>query len=105
MPRRPAETTVDRLRRRERDDRGYVKTGADIGRAIDGDRFPFRLETSMPGVFAVGDIRSGSLKRVAAAVGEGSSAIRHVHDYLALVREKSAWLILASRSLTMVSSR
>jgi thioredoxin reductase (NADPH) len=67
-----------------RDDRGYVITGAEIGRPIDGDRLPFRLETSMPGVFAVGDVRNGSMKRVAAAVGEGSSAIRHVHEYLAL---------------------
>jgi thioredoxin reductase (NADPH) len=67
-----------------RDERGYVVTGAEIGRPIDVDRFPFRLETSMPGVFAVGDVRNGSMKRVAAAVGEGSSAIRHVHEYLAL---------------------
>jgi thioredoxin reductase (NADPH) len=68
----------------DRDDRGYVITGAEIGRPIDGERFPYRLETSMPGVFAVGDVRNGSMKRVAAAVGEGSSAIRHVHEYLAL---------------------
>jgi thioredoxin reductase (NADPH) len=47
-------------------------------------RAPFLLETSMPGVFAVGDIRHGSVKRVASAVGEGSIAIRLVHDYLAL---------------------
>ncbi|MCU1457960.1 MAG: FAD-binding protein [Actinomycetia bacterium] len=47
-------------------------------------RDPLPLETSLPGVFAVGDVRSGSLKRVAAAVGEGSSAVRSVHDYLAM---------------------
>jgi thioredoxin reductase (NADPH) len=47
-------------------------------------RDPFPLETSVPGVFAVGDVRSGSIKRVAAAVGEGSSAVRSVHDYLAI---------------------
>jgi len=41
-------------------------------------------ETSLPGVFAVGDVRLGSMKRVAAAVGEGSSAVRAVHEYLAL---------------------
>jgi thioredoxin reductase (NADPH) len=41
------------------------------------------LETSMPGLFAVGDVRHGSVKRVASAVGEGSIAIRMVHDYLA----------------------
>ncbi len=46
-------------------------------------RDPLPLETSAPGVFAVGDVRSGSLKRVAAAVGEGSTAVRSVHDYLA----------------------
>jgi thioredoxin reductase (NADPH) len=47
-------------------------------------RDPLPFETSAPGVFAVGDVRSGSLKRVAAAVGEGSSAVRSVHDYLAM---------------------
>ena len=46
-------------------------------------RDPLPFETSIPGVFAVGDVRSGSMKRVAAAVGEGSSAVRSVHDYLA----------------------
>jgi thioredoxin reductase (NADPH) len=46
-------------------------------------RDPLPFETSLPGVFAVGDVRSGSMKRVAAAVGEGSSAVRAVHDYLA----------------------
>jgi thioredoxin reductase (NADPH) len=48
-----------------------------------GGRDPLPLETSTPGVFAVGDVRSGSLKRVAAAVGEGSAAVRSVHEYLA----------------------
>ena len=47
-------------------------------------RDPLPFETSQPGVFAVGDVRSGSMKRVAAAVGEGSSAVRSVHEYLAL---------------------
>ncbi len=47
-------------------------------------REPLPFETSVPGVFAVGDVRSGSMKRVAAAVGEGSSAVRCVHDYLAM---------------------
>jgi thioredoxin reductase (NADPH) len=46
-------------------------------------RAPLPYETSLPGVFAVGDVRQGSLKRVAAAVGEGSSAVRSVHEYLA----------------------
>ena len=49
-----------------------------------GGRDPLPFETSQPGVFAVGDVRLGSMKRVAAAVGEGSSAVRSVHDYLAL---------------------
>ena len=48
-------------------------------------RDPLPLETSMPGVFAVGDVRNGSIKRVAAAVGEGSSAVRSVHDHIATV--------------------
>ena len=47
-------------------------------------RTPLPFETSAPGVFAVGDVRSGSMKRVAAAVGEGSSAVRSVHEYLSL---------------------
>jgi len=48
-----------------------------------GGRAPLPFETSQPGIFAVGDVRHGSMKRVAAAVGEGSSAVRSVHDYLA----------------------
>jgi thioredoxin reductase (NADPH) len=55
-----------------------VRTGADFT-----TRAPLPFETSLPGVFAVGDVRQGSLKRVAAAVGEGSSAVRSVHEYLA----------------------
>jgi thioredoxin reductase (NADPH) len=46
-------------------------------------REPFLLETSMPGVFAAGDVRSGSIKRCASAVGEGAMAVRLVHQYLA----------------------
>jgi thioredoxin reductase (NADPH) len=55
-----------------------IRSGAFAGRD------PLPLETSVPGVFAVGDVRSGSIKRVASAVGEGSSAVRSVHDYLAI---------------------
>jgi thioredoxin reductase (NADPH) len=62
------------------DDRGFVLTGADAGR--DGDRLPSLLETSQPGVFAVGDVRSGSIKRVTSAVGEGAMAVRLIHEYL-----------------------
>jgi thioredoxin reductase (NADPH) len=46
-------------------------------------RLPLPFETSYPGLFAVGDVRSGSIKRVAAAVGEGSAAVRSVHEFLA----------------------
>jgi thioredoxin reductase (NADPH) len=67
---------------------GFVLTDRSLPDALANDsvfggRDPLPLETSQPGVFAVGDVRSGSLKRVAAAVGEGSSAVRSVHDYLA----------------------
>ncbi|HEX2273824.1 MAG TPA: FAD-dependent oxidoreductase [Acidimicrobiales bacterium] len=64
-----------------RDAQGFVLTGTDVG-ADDGwplDRRPFPLETSLPGVLAVGDVRHGSVKRVASAVGEGSSAIQILH--------------------------
>ncbi|MEA2439684.1 MAG: thioredoxin reductase [Thermoleophilaceae bacterium] len=70
------------------DDRGFVLTGPDVLRAAtngewrDG-RPPLLLETSRPGVLAVGDVRSGSIKRVASAVGEGSMAVRLVHEHLA----------------------
>ena len=68
-----------------RDARGYVLTGEDVveaGRAP-GGRDPYLLETSMPGIFAAGDVRASPVKRVAAAVGEGSMAIAFVHRYLA----------------------
>ena len=67
------------------DDKGFVLTGADV-MARDlwkGGRSPYFLETSCPGVFAVGDARAGSVKRVASAVGEGSMSIALVHRYLA----------------------
>jgi thioredoxin reductase (NADPH) len=74
-----------------RDARGFVLTGPDVV-ALDGDaarwplqRAPFLLETSRPGVFAVGDVRLSSMKRVASAVGEGSSAVSLVHLYLETV--------------------
>jgi thioredoxin reductase (NADPH) len=66
-------------------DGGFIRTGADI--EDDGiwplERSPFSLETSMPGVFAAGDVRHGSMNRVASAVGEGSIAIRLVHEFFA----------------------
>jgi thioredoxin reductase (NADPH) len=66
----------------ERDSHGYIVTGRDlIGWAR--VRPPFPLETSIPGIFAAGDVRSNSVKRVASGVGEGSMAIAYVHHYLA----------------------
>ncbi|HEY4868878.1 MAG TPA: FAD-dependent oxidoreductase [Candidatus Dormibacteraeota bacterium] len=62
------------------DDHGFVLTGKDLPADTDG-RMRLPLETSRPGVFAAGDVRSGSIKRVASAVGEGSMAVRLVHDY------------------------
>jgi len=67
----------------ERDRRGFILTGADVSARWPLDRQPLAFETSMPGVFAVGDVRYGSVKRVAGAVGEGSVAIGSVHQYLA----------------------
>ena len=67
-----------------RDQWGFILTGPDTGPRWPLRRAPFLLETSMPGVFAVGDVRRGTVKRVASAVGEGSIAIRMVHEYLAL---------------------
>jgi thioredoxin reductase (NADPH) len=67
-----------------RDDHGFVLTGRDLPPdACATDRPPLPFETSMPGVFAVGDVRHGSIKRVAEAVGEGSVAVGSVHQHLA----------------------
>ena len=68
-----------------RDDRGYVLTGADAPHDADAEHARLPFETTMPGVFALGDVRAGSVKRIAAAVGEGSAAVAHVHSYLARV--------------------
>jgi len=73
------------------DDRGFILTGRDLDAALDASpaspwplsRAPQMLETSLPGVFAVGDVRSGNVKRVASAVGEGAIAIHLVHRSLA----------------------
>lgn len=70
------------------DDKGFIKTGPDLSREDLSNarwpltRQPYLLETSLPGVFAVGDVRGGSIKRVASAVGEGSIAISFVHRVL-----------------------
>ena len=68
-----------------RDERGFILTGAQIPKDIvqkNFDRAPMLLESSVPGIFAVGDVRQGSVKRVASGVGEGSIAVQFVHQYL-----------------------
>jgi thioredoxin reductase (NADPH) len=75
----------------ETDERGFLLTGSQLtsGRTSPPEAFrslgrpPHLLETSVPGVFAVGDVRSRSVKRVASAVGEGSMSVSFVHQYLA----------------------
>jgi thioredoxin reductase (NADPH) len=69
----------------ELDEKGFIKTGTRVGDAEiwkQKNRPPFYLETSRAGVFAAGDVRSDSVKRVASSVGEGSMAVQFVHDYL-----------------------
>jgi thioredoxin reductase (NADPH) len=69
-----------------RDDRGFVLTGADLGTPPPDwplDVPPLPLETSVPGIFAAGDVRHGSIKRIASSVGEGAMAVRFVHERLA----------------------
>jgi thioredoxin reductase (NADPH) len=70
------------------DAKGFVLTGLDLPQgASPARRSALPLETSRPGVFAVGDVRAGSTKRVAAAVGEGAAAVAQIHAVLALQRE------------------
>jgi len=75
----------------ERDERGFILTGPDLirnGQRPKGwtlDRDPFLLETNIAGIFAVGDVRHGSVKRVASGVGEGSVAVQFIHQYLSKV--------------------
>jgi thioredoxin reductase (NADPH) len=81
-----AEPRTEWLTGLQRDKRGFVVTDRDVVRdpaTVDRPLLPF--ETSLPGVFAVGDVRRGSVKRVAGAVGEGSVAVGSVHQYLTLV--------------------
>ncbi len=76
----------------ERDDRGFLLTGPDLiadGQRPKGwtlERDPYLLETNVPGIFAVGDVRHGSVKRVASGVGEGSVAVQFIHQYLSKVQ-------------------
>ena len=76
----------------ETDDHGFILTGPDLqqGRGEEHwprgwklDRDPYWLESSQPGIFAAGDVRHGSVKRVAAGVGEGATAVQFIHQYLA----------------------
>jgi len=75
----------------ERDERGFILTGPDLmhgGERPKGwtlDRDPFLLETNVPGIFGVGDVRHGSVKRVASGVGEGSVGVQFIHQYLSKV--------------------
>jgi len=65
------------------DEKGFILTGTDVAAELWADeRPPLPFETSLRGVFAAGDVRSGSMKRVAAAVGDGSSAVRSCHEHL-----------------------
>jgi thioredoxin reductase (NADPH) len=69
----------------EKDSKGFVKTGQLVSGSPywTADREPYFLETSRPGIFAAGDVRLGSTKRVASAVGEGAMAVQLVHQFLA----------------------
>ena len=75
----------------ERDERGFILSGPDLVRNGNRpknwteDRDPYLLETSVPGIFVAGDVRHGSVKRVASGVGEGSIAVQFIHQYLAKV--------------------
>jgi thioredoxin reductase (NADPH) len=76
----------------ERDEKGFIKTGADVAEAPawrENKRRPAPLETSLPGIFAAGDVRSGSVKRCAAAVGEGGMAVAGIHMSLSSRRNAS----------------
>jgi thioredoxin reductase (NADPH) len=80
------------------DPRGYVLTGPDVGAesAWHLDRDRYLLETSVAGIFACGDVRSGPVKRVASAVGEGSLAIAFVHQYLRETEASSINAVVAT---------
>jgi thioredoxin reductase (NADPH) len=89
-------------------DRGYILTGRDVVRTGAHpsrwplDRAPLPLETSMPGVFAAGDARYRSIKRVASAVGDGATAVRLAHEYLAAEHVASWTLTVAARQRALL---
>ena len=62
------------------DEKGFIRTGADVPPA---ERVPLPLETGLEGIFAVGDVRCGSVKRVGAAIGEGAAVVAQLHTFLA----------------------
>ena len=66
------------------DEKGFIKTGTQLTGIVERDYQPFLLETSQPGIFAAGDVRQGSIKRVASAVGEGSMTVHFVHQVLSV---------------------
>jgi thioredoxin reductase (NADPH) len=92
-----------------RDEHGYVVTGRDVSyygashRGWHVGRLPLPLETSMPGVFAAGDVRRGAVKRVSSAVGEGTMAIQVVHEYLSLTQRDG--LSMPVKELTIRGER
>jgi thioredoxin reductase (NADPH) len=93
----------------QRNDKGFIATGHDVDLgAWPMDRKPMDFETSMPGVFAVGDVRLGSVKRVASAVGEGAVAVQHVHQYLGEVARaaegKGAFRAIAGANVAQPAS-
>ncbi|MCZ6539461.1 MAG: FAD-dependent oxidoreductase [Chloroflexi bacterium] len=72
----------------ERNNAGFILTGADLTRSANGwslERDPYMTETSVPGIFAVGDVQQGTVKRVATAVGQGALSVSFVHQYLSTV--------------------
>jgi thioredoxin reductase (NADPH) len=87
----------------QRDEDSFVCTGRDVidFSAWGENRSPFPLETNLPGFFCAGDVRHGSIKRVASAVGEGSMAISMVHQYLVLQRERDLSVAFSTRSSTV----
>jgi thioredoxin reductase (NADPH) len=81
----------------QRDAKGFIVTGRDVDMGVwPLARAPMSFETSVPGTFAVGDVRLGSMKRVASAVGEGAGVIQDVHRYLEEAREAPAGRAVAS---------
>jgi thioredoxin reductase (NADPH) len=90
-----------------RDDHGFILTGrhAPRGHAVDDPaRPPLSLETTMPGVFAAGDVREGSMKRVSSAVGEGAVAVRFIHEYLG-APQHSTEQVLTTAAVTGTTTR